>query len=281
MFYLKFIAFLSPMQRQQISPLILLLVLISTSSFNILPKDVIRSDFKKHYTKFNVQGSFIIYSKNEDEYTFYNKAQTSESFTPASTFKICNSLISLDSKVIKDENEVIKWDGKERQNPAWNHDTDMRSAFKNSTVWFYQELAKRVGETQMKSLIEKAQYGNCNISGGIDAFWLSGGLRISPIQQIEFLKRLDNGRLPFSKSSMAILKDIMIVDNKSNYVIRAKTGSGKQDGKYIGWYVGYVTTKNNVFYFSNCIQSTEKNPDFNNARIEIANTILDELGILK
>jgi beta-lactamase class D len=88
MFYLKFIAFLSPMQRQQLSPLILLLVLISTSSFNILPKDVIRNDFKKHYDKFNAQGSFIIYNKNEDEYTFYNKALTSEAFTPASTFKI-------------------------------------------------------------------------------------------------------------------------------------------------------------------------------------------------
>ncbi|WP_082035934.1 penicillin-binding transpeptidase domain-containing protein [Pedobacter lusitanus] len=109
----------------------------------------------------------------------------------------------------------------------------------------------------------------------------SGGLRISPIQQIEFLKRLDDGKLPFSKSSMSILKDVMIVDNKSNYVIRAKTGSGKQDGKYIGWYVSYVTTKDNVFYFSDCIQSTEKNPDFNNAHIEIANTILDEIGVLK
>jgi beta-lactamase class D len=92
---------------------------------------------------------------------------------------------------------------------------------------------------------------------------------------------LQGGKLPFSKSSMDILKDIMIVDNKSKYVIRAKTGSGKQDGKYIGWYAGYVTTKDNVFYFSNCIQTTEKNPDFNNARTEISNFIFDEIGILK
>ena len=88
-------------------------------------------------------------------------------------------------------------------------------------------------------------------------------------------------QLPFSKSSMDILKDIMIVDNKPSYVIRAKTGSGKQDGKYVGWYVGYLTTKDNVFYFSNCIQTTEKNPDFNIARIEISNVILDEIGILQ
>lgn len=269
------------MQKKQLSILILLLVLISTSSFNIVPNDTIRNDFKKYYDKFNVQGSFVIYNQNEDAYTYYNKEQSSQAFTPASTFKICNTLISLDSKVIKDENEMIKWDGKVRQNPAWNHDTNMKNAFKNSTVWFYQELAKRVGETRMKNLIEKAHYGNRDISGGIDAFWLSGGLSVSPNQQIEFLRRLHADKLPFSKSSMDILKDIMIVDNKSKYVIRAKTGSGKQDGKYIGWYVGYVTTKDNAFYFSNCIQTTEKNPEFNYARTEITKIILDDIGILK
>jgi len=269
------------MRKRQLSTVFLLLVLISTSSFNILPKDIIRNDFKKYYDKFNLQGSFVIYNQNEDEYSVYNKAQTSQQFTPASTFKICNSLIALDSKVVGDENEVIKWDGRERQSSAWNHDTDMRSAFKNSTVWFYQELSRRVGETGMKSWIEKAQYGNQDIRGDIDAFWLTGNLRISPSQQIVFLKKLHEGDLPFSKRSMDILKDIMVVESASNYVIRAKTGSGQQDGRYIGWYVGYVTTKNNVFYFANCIQSKDRNPDFNNSRIEIVNSILDELGILK
>lgn len=269
------------MQNKLLSILILLLILISASSFNIVPEDIIRNDFKKYYDRFNVQGSFVIYSQNEDAYTYYNKEQTSHAFTPASTFKICNTLISLDRKVINDENVVIKWDGKERQNSAWNEDTNMRDAFKNSTVWFYQELARRVGETRMKNLLEKAAYGNCDISGGIDAFWLSGGLRVSPNQQIGFLRKLQSGNLPFSKSSMEILKDIMIVDNNSKYVIRAKTGSGKQDDKYVGWYVGYVTTKDNVFYFSNCIQTIEKNPDFNSARTKITNNILDELGILK
>lgn len=119
-----------PMKKKQLSILLLLLIFISTSSFNILPKDVIRNDFKKYYDKFNVRGSFVIYSQNEDAYTYYNKEQTFQAFTPASTFKICNTLISLDSKVINDENAVIKWDGKERQNPAWNHDTNMRDAFK-------------------------------------------------------------------------------------------------------------------------------------------------------
>ena len=183
------------MKKKQLPILFLLLILISTSSFNNLPKEIIRNDFKKFYDKYNVQGSFVIYNRNKDVYTYYNKEQTSQPFTPASTFKICNTLISLDSKVIDDENVVIKWDGKERQNSAWNHDTNMRDAFKNSTVWFYQELARRVGEKRMKELIKKAHYGNYDISGGIDAFWLTGGLRVTPNQQIDFLRKLQSGKL--------------------------------------------------------------------------------------
>ncbi|MDQ1142714.1 class D beta-lactamase [Pedobacter agri] len=269
------------MEKKQLPMFVFLLMLIVTTSFKFLPKEVVRNDFKKIYDKYNVQGSFVIYNKNKDEYTYYNKEQTIRPFTPASTFKICNTLISLNSKVIDDEDVVIKWDGKQRQNPAWNHDTDMRDAFKNSTVWFYQELARRVGEKRMKAYLEKANYGNHDISGGIDAFWLTGGLRITPQQQIDFLRKLQSDKLPFSKSSMDILRDIMIVDNKQEYIIRAKTGSGKQDGVYIGWYVGYVTTKDNIFYFVNCIQTKEKNDNFNNARIEISNIILDEIGAFK
>lgn len=269
------------MQKKLLSFFVLLFILTSTSSFNILPKDVIRDDFKKYYDKFKVRGSFIVYNQNEEVYTYYNKRETSQAFTPASTFKICNTLIALDCKVINDEHEVLKWDGKARQIPAWNHDTDMRDAFKNSTVWFYQELARRVGATRMKNLMQKAHYGNGDISGGIDTFWLSGGLRVSPKQQIEFLGKLHNGKLPFSKSSMDILKDIMIVEHNSKYAVRAKTGSGKQDDESIGWYVGYVTTKDNVFYFANCVQSTAQNPDFNISRTEITKMILHEMGILK
>ena len=269
------------MEKKQLPTFVLLLMLIATTSFNYLPKEIVRNDFKKNYDKYNVHGSFVIYNQNKDEYTYYNKEQISKPFTPASTFKICNTLISLDSKVIEDENVIIRWDGKERQNSAWNHDTNMRDAFKNSTVWFYQELARRVGEKRMKAFVKQANYGNYDISGGIDAFWLTGGLRITPKQQIEFLRKLQSSKLPFSKPSIAILRDIMIVDNKTKYVIRAKTGSGKQDGMYVGWYVGYVTTNDNVFYFSNCIQTKEKNDNFNNARIEISNVILDEIGALK
>ena len=111
--------------------------------------------------------------------------------------------------------------------------------------------------------------------------WLWGKLRITPNEQIDFLRRLHDDKLPFSKRSMNIVKDIMIVKDTLGYVVRAKTGSSKQDQKYVGWYVGYVTTKDNTYYFSNCIQSIDKNPDFGNTRLDIVSDILDELKVLK
>jgi beta-lactamase class D len=240
----------------------------------------IRDDFKKYYDRFNVQGSFVLYDPQEDKYIFYNKEQFTQSFSPASTFKICNSLIGLETRVIEDENFIIPWDSVTRQNPNWNTDHNLKTAFKNSTVWYYQELARRVGGKQMKYWLDRVNYGNADTSGGIDKFWLNGGLRITPKQQIDFLKRLHDNQLPFSKRSLDIVKNIMIAKDTLNYVVRAKTGWGGHGNKDVGWYVGYIETKDNVYYFVNCIQSADfNNKYFANARIDIVYLILDDLNV--
>lgn len=241
-----------------------------------------RADFNKYYNQYNVEGSFVLYDQSNDKYIFYNQSQFKQPFTPASTFKICNSLIGLETGVIKDENFIIPWDSVIRRIPAWNKDQDLKTAFKNSTVWYYQELASRVGGEQMKYWLEKANYGNADTLGGIDKFWLTGGLRISPEQQIDFIKRLHNNQLPFSQKTMNLVKNIMIARDTLGYVIRAKTGWGEQDDTNIGWYVGYMEKENKVYYFANCIQTTDsENKDFARARIDIVYLILDELQLLK
>ena len=241
----------------------------------------IRNDFKKFYDQFNVEGSFVIYDQNNDKYVFYNQSQFKKQFTPASTFKICNSLIGLETGVIKDENFVIPWDSVKRQVAAWNQDHNLKSAFKYSVVWYYQELARRVGGERMKYWLDKAGYGNKDTSGGIDQFWLSGGLKITPEEQINFLKRFHDDNLPFSKRSIDIVKNIMMAKDTLGYVLRAKTGWGQQDNKNIGWYVGYLETKENVYYFANCIQTADSNNEyFANARIEIVYKIFDDLKLI-
>jgi beta-lactamase class D len=242
----------------------------------------IRNDFKKYYNQFNVEGSFVLYDLQADKYVFYNQDQYEQIFSPASTFKICNSLIGLETGVIKDEHFVIQWDSVIR-NPVWDKDHDLKTAFANSTVWYYQELARRVGGEKIKHWLDKVYYGNADTSGGIDQFWLTGGLRISPKQQIDFLKRLHDNQLPFSKRSVDIVKNIMITKDTFDYVIRGKTGWGGHGNQDIGWYVGYIETKDNVYYFANCVLiESEKLNDvnraisFDNARTEIVYKILDE-----
>jgi len=241
-----------------------------------------RDDLKQFYDQNEVTGSFVLYDLKNDHYIFYNQSQFNQQFTPASTFKICNSLIGLETGVIKDKNYVIKWDNVQRRIPAWNQDQDLKSAFKNSTVWYYQELARRVGGERMKYWLDKANYGNADTSGGIAKFWLTGGLRITPQQQIDFLRRLHDNLLPFSQRSVDIVKSIMIAKETSEYTVRAKTGWGDQDNLNIGWYVGYIETKNNVYFFANCIQSTDsENKNFAKARIEILYQIMNQLNILQ
>src|SRR5690606_33675935 len=134
------------------------------------------------------------------------------------------SLIGLETGNIEDENHIIHWDSVERQLPIWNKDHDLKKAFKNSTVWYYQELAKTIGASQMEDWLNKAQYGNANTSGGIDRFWLSVGLRISPKQQVDFLWSVHIYLVPFSKRSTDSLRKIMVSDESADFALRPKKG---------------------------------------------------------
>ena len=156
-------------------------------------------DIGRRFRERGVVGTFVLRDVQDDSVLVHNPSRAEEAFSPASTFKIPNSLISLEVGAVEDENETLKWDGVKRPIEAWNKDHNMRSAITASTVWFYQEMARRVGEKRMKEWIERIGYGNRDISGGIDQFWLSGKLRITAHQQIEFLRRLQANDLPFSE----------------------------------------------------------------------------------
>ncbi|HBS85610.1 MAG: hypothetical protein A2W91_14395 [Bacteroidetes bacterium GWF2_38_335] len=238
-----------------------------------------RADFKNLYDSCGLTGIFAVYDSKNDKYIVYNEEAFNKQYTPASTFKICNSMIGLETGVISDEDYVIKWDSVKRPVPAWNSDHDLKTAFRNSTVWYYQELARRVGAEKMKFWLDKTSYGNADTTGGVDRFWLTGGLKISPAQQIEFLKKLHDNDLPFTQKSMDVVKKIMLAEETKEYTLRAKTGWGTEGNTDIGWYVGYVETKNNVYYFVNCIfTDDQKNKFFAKARKEIAMEILKRLG---
>lgn len=242
----------------------------------------VRHGLKHYYQEYRVKGAFALYNLKEDKYILYNPAEFDSAYSPASTFKICNTIIGLETGVIKDENFVIKWDSVTRQNTDWNKDTDLKTAFKNSTVWYYQELARRVGGARMKMMLDSLHYGNADTTGGIDKFWLRGGLTISPRQQIDFLKRLYFNKLPVSIRTLDMVKRICIAEQTKRYTLRAKTGWAVANGVNIGWYVGYVETKNNVYFFVNLVQNNDMDYSdiFSRSRIEVARKILKLMAII-
>ena len=249
--------------------------LIHAQSFSVHP------EFKNYYDTNHVAGSFFLWNSASDTIICYNQAQFDSGFIPASTFKICNSLIALETGVAKDECMVIPWDSVQRSIPEWNADTDMKTAFKNSTVWYYQEIARRIGHKRMQHWINKFQYGNRNIGGGIDKFWLTGKLRITPHQQLGFVKKLHDEVLPLSSRTIKIVNSIMLYEKTDTYTLYAKTGWSVQDSTDIGWWVGYIEKDSRIYYFVNCVQcSTPDNPDFAASRKRIVYDILKSLHII-
>lgn len=239
------------------------------------------NDLKKNFDEYKVKGCFVLYDKKADKFVRYNSKHCAERFTPASTFKIPNTLIALETGVMKDENTSIKWDGVKRMRAEWNRDQTLDSAFEYSALWFYQEIARRVGEEKMKNYVNDFEYGNRDVSGSIDEFWLRGNLRISPEEQIVFLRKLNENKLPVSERSINILKKIMLMETGTNYKLFAKTGAGRNGDKLVGWYVGFVEQNGNVYYFANNIEANDANRNFLPSRVEIAVKNLKELGLLE
>lgn len=213
---------------------------------------------KELFQSRRVKGTIIISSLDSATEYLYNKARSEKRFLPASTFKIPNTLIALDEGAVANAQEILKWDGKDTGWPAWNKDQSIETAFPISCVWFYQELAKRVGNAKYLSHLEKLQYGNRMTGADVATFWLEGDLKISAREQVVFLKKLYREQLPYSKEHQHVVKKIMIVDETPQYIIRAKTGWTTQDNQQIGWYVGYVTTEKQVWFFATNIDINEK-----------------------
>lgn len=243
-------------------------------------------DLASYFTQF--PGTFVLYDLKGNRYLRHNPARAAERFTPFSTFKIPNSLIGLETGVIRDAAFLIKWDEKKYPRSGdtapftfWWRDHTLRSAFRNSVVWYYRELATRVGEQRMQELLTKFHYGNADISGGIDRFWLNSSLKISADEQVEFLKALYKEELPVSKRTYTIFKDIFVLEQTPNYKLSGKTGGGSlAEGRTLGWLVGYLETTDNVYFFATQIEG-QSYLAIRDERLKITKRILSDLGYLK
>jgi len=201
-------------------------------------------------------------------------------FIPASTFKVLSTLVALETGVVSGPEDMLPWDGLAREREEVNRAMDLRTAFQLSAVPHYQELVRRVGSSRMQGSLEAVGYGNENTTGGEDTFWLTGGLRISPMEQVEFLIRLYMDELPFSARTMAVTREIMRVESEVEASLRAKTGWAVLDGgANVGWWVGWLETEEGAHFFATVLEATDPGTEFGPARMEATRTALAALGL--
>ena len=227
--------------------LVILFLLLSNFIINAQSWDTLKIAklFGKH------DGTMVIFDRGNSKFYKYNSIRSMERFLPASTFKIPNSLIGLETKVLQNENTMIPWDGISRPNKDWNRDHTLASAIKFSVVPYFQKVARNIGVKKYPKYLKLMNYGNQQMGDKVDAFWLDNSLKISADEQIEFLKAFYDYKLPFLKENIDIVKKIMPEEKYKNSLLKYKTGTGeKEDGNCIGWLVGYVEAKNNVYFFA-------------------------------
>ncbi|MEO6489613.1 MAG: class D beta-lactamase [Ferruginibacter sp.] len=259
--------------------LFLLLTCFNSCSVN---KAKLDDSVKKYFDAKNVEGCFTMLNNTDGGITVYNMELDTARYAPASTFKIVNALIGLQTGVVTDEHMIIKWDGIKRSNPEWNKNLDMSEAFKVSSVPYFQEVARRIGPDTMKRWIDSISYGNKNINGPIDSFWLNNQLKISPDEQLGLLKKLFFDQLPFRKSVQQTLRNIMVQEDNNLYKLSYKTGWGFDEEKNnIGWVVGWIEENNHVYFFVTFLRSADPKIDMNSARIDITKDILKHYGFLE
>jgi beta-lactamase class D len=236
------------------------------------------SDLAKLFQERGIKGTMIISSLDGKTSYIHNAVRSRERFIPASTFKILNTLIALEEGAIKNEKEIIKWDGKDKGFAAWNKDQSLETAFPSSCVWFYQELARRVGKGKYESYLRKMNYGNGETGPDVSAFWLEGNLKISAVEQIAFLKKVYNKEYAFRPSSYELLRRLMVVEKTPAYTIRAKTGWTQRVSPQVGWFVGYVESGDKVWFFTTNIEITK--PEESRLRQEVTIEALKLRGII-
>lgn len=204
-----------------------------------------------------------------------------------------------DAGILEDESHP-EWPFKEGYadfHDSWKEPINPTSWMKKSCVWCSQVLTPKLGISKFTDYVIKFNYGNQDVPGdkgkdnGLTDSWLSSSLEISPEEQVVFLQKFLDNKLPVSLKAHEMTRNIMFVEElPDGWKLYGKTGSGyllssdrttKTDIKH-GWFVGWIQKKGQTIIFVNHItddtkQDTNAGPRAKADAKEQLLTLIDEL----
>ena len=263
---------------------ILILPVLFSCSVNNTRED---NSLSKYFNQHKLTGTFAMFDNGSGEFTVYNMNRYRDSaYLPASTFKIVNSLIGIETGVIKDSATIIPWDGIERPVKEWNRDLKMFEAFKYSAVPWYQQLARKIGKDTMQHWLDTLGYAQLNgravIKENLDTFWLDNTVKVTADEQLGLVKKLYFGQLPFQARSQRMVKNMMIQEDNANYKLIYKTAWGHTDkGHSLGWIIGWIEENRHPYFFVLQVESPDSNYNMMEVRLKILKDILRQYGFME
>ena len=237
-----------------------------------------RADLEAVFAENGLAGTFVLYDVAADHLTLVDGKRAGRRFVPASTFKIANTVIALETGVVKDENEIIPYGGQPQPFKTWEKDMSMREAIALSAVPIYQELARRIGLERYREWLARLDFGNRQTGTIVDTFWLDGPLEISAVEEARFVARLAQQKLDASVRSQSIARDIIRLESRDGRVLYGKTGWRFSSAPNLGWWTGWVEQHGKISAFSLNIDM----PAATDApkRVAVGKTMLSRLGVL-
>lgn len=236
----------------------------------------VNNDLKKYFDSAHVDGSFSFLNNQLGDITLYNMKLDTARLSPGTSFEILSTLIGVQTGKLVNENTVIKTDSEA------NKGITLKEAFNSSSVPYFQELARQIGKDTMKFWIDSISYGNKNISGPVDSFWLNNTLKISPDEQLGLMSKIYFEQLPFQKYAQQTLESLMLKEDNTLYKLSYATGTGiDEKNNSFGWTLGWIEENRHVYFFVTFIRTPDKNVDLKATGIHISKSILKEMGFFK
>lgn len=233
---------------------------------------------QKLFEDAGLNGTFVLYDQKNNKFIGHNLTRAQQRYLPASTFKIPNTLIGLSAESVKSVDDILPYGGKPQPFRSWEKDMSLRDAIPISNVPIYQELARRTGLSKMQENVKTLSYGNTEVGAQVDNFWLVGPLKISAVEQVQFLAKLATHLLPYAPELQTSVKEIVLVESAEGWKLYGKTGWANATTPGIGWWVGWVERGGAVYSFAINI---DINQDADaQKRIPLGRQSLEVLGVL-